>query len=257
MKMEVGKKYLNERGGVALVNEDDGSPGDRFHVFHEDKNVSIWHFEDGRANIAGDYHLVSEYVEEKSVTKYRVGDKVRIVSGYGSHLKEGIISEIGDEWAFVASELGLPQHTYETIDGYRVFNLHMDLSLIEPYPSTNTLTVGETYTSENGNTWECIAVKGDVAWLASSLKGNSAAYTFKLDGTPICLSVDSRYRITFAPKVETVTAPWTPMMRDDGTWWSRHASTITYNPDHPHNLKITFDLINGTPDWSTAKVSES
>lgn len=56
-----------------------------------------------------------------------------------------------------------------------------------------TIKVGETYTSNNGNKWECVAVKGDIAWLAGCYDGFAvgSAYSFKTDGTPICLSIDA------------------------------------------------------------------
>ena len=68
-----------------------------------------------------------------------------------------------------------------------------------------TLQVGETYTSNNGSTHKCIAVIGDVAWLAGYYAGvaNGAAYSFKTDGTPICLAIGGdKYRIKFHPTIK-------------------------------------------------------
>ena len=73
--------------------------------------------------------------------------------------------------------------------------------VIEP----STLQVGETYTSNNGNKWECIAVKGDIAWLAGCFDGvaDGTAYSFKTDGSPICLAIrGDKYRIKFPPTIK-------------------------------------------------------
>ena len=73
--------------------------------------------------------------------------------------------------------------------------------VIEP----STLQVGETYTSNNGNKWECIAVKGDIAWLAGCFDGvaDGTAYRFKTDGSPICLAIrGDKYRIKFPPTIK-------------------------------------------------------
>ena len=70
---------------------------------------------------------------------------------------------------------------------------------------TATIKVGETYTSNNGSTHKCIAVIGDVAWLAGYYDGvaNGAAYSFKTDGTPICLAIGGdKYRIKFPPTIK-------------------------------------------------------
>jgi len=56
-------------------------------------------------------------------------------------------------------------------------------SSCETVNETATLQVGETYTSNDGNKWECVAVKGDVAWLAGCYDGvaDGSAYSFKTD----------------------------------------------------------------------------
>ena len=75
----------------------------------------------------------------------------------------------------------------------------------EHFVESSTIKVGETYTSNNGNNWECLAVKGDIAWLAGCYDGDAlgSAYSFKTDGTPICLSIDAdNYRIKFPPTIK-------------------------------------------------------
>lgn len=243
MKLEVGKKYLNERGVVAEVMRDDAGWVDRFVVRHECE-TEIYHYENGRANIGGYWNLISEYVEEKPVNKYKVGDLVRVIGNtYPRHyMKIGGVYEITE--VKTLHHYGDVTIYGEDVDG-DMLSQDVCLADVEPYTPTNTLTVGETYTSENGNTWECIAVKGDVAWLAGAAEGGRAAYTFKLDGSPICLGVDSRYRIMFAPRVERVYTK--------GSWAKK--GTDVSPRDYVYALE--FDLINGTPDWSTAKVSEA
>ena len=72
------------------------------------------------------------------------------------------------------------------------------LADVEIVTSHGTLQVGETYTNINGDNWECIAVKGDIAWLVGCYNGDAcgAAYRFKTDGSPICLAIGGdKYRI--------------------------------------------------------------
>lgn len=109
--------------------------------------------------------------------------------------------------------------------------------------TTNTLTVGETYTSENGNEWYCIAVHGDTAWLVYSDNGqpDGPAYMFNLDGTNISQG-GGKWNIVFGPKRETVRAKF-------GT---------TIKGKHPQFDVIgmlEIDIIDGKPDWDTAKVT--
>jgi len=57
------------------------------------------------------------------------------------------------------------------------------------------IEVGGNYTSKCGDTWVCIFIKGDSAWLTNKCYG-SAAYSFGLGGKAKCLdSLDSRYDI--------------------------------------------------------------
>lgn len=114
---------------------------------------------------------------------------------------------------------------------------------------SNTLQVGETYTSKNGDEWECIFVRGDVAWMVGVYSGEveGSAYAFDIDGTAswACIGAE-QYNIKWGPKRETYRQR---MIRAKGgeireaTEWERHDFIIEY------------DLIDGTPDWTTAKVS--
>ncbi len=104
----------------------------------------------------------------------------------------------------------------------------------------NKIEVGGRYTSVNGDKWECVAIKGDVAWLAcmdAYGEVSGAAYSFNLDGTHICLN--GNYNIKFAPVVETVNV--------------KCSISETFQPGSFFNMSVGF--IDGKPDWSTAKVT--
>lgn len=123
----------------------------------------------------------------------KIGDKVRVVA-----MKTGQGFDIGDVVTCISLEA----------DGWHEFALgcekwYMDSSEYEPIRTT--FQTGKTYTSNNGNKWECIAVKGDVAWLVGCYAGvaDGSAYSFKADGSPICLATGSdEYRIKFEPVAE-------------------------------------------------------
>lgn len=83
--------------------------------------------------------------------------------------------------------------------------LHTVGGSCEYFVEPTTIQVGETYTSINGDNWECIAVKGDIAWLAGCFDGDArgAAYRFKTDGTPISLDgCEGGYRIKFPTTIK-------------------------------------------------------
>lgn len=110
----------------------------------------------------------------------------------------------------------------------------------------NTLVVGGKYTSKNGYNWECIAVRGDTAWLAASdgSRAYGEAYMFKTDGTNISQG-GGNYDIEFTPREE---------------WIDTRFSVGVANHSAPdgvdsHVARIRFKLVDGKPDWSTATVT--
>lgn len=114
---------------------------------------------------------------------------------------------------------------------------------------SNTLQVGQTYTSENGSEWECIFVRDRKAWmLGVYLDGASgAAYEFDIDGTASWaggLGADA-YNIKWEPKRETVKTRFSI-----GVWNKDDVGGSIHT-----DANITFDLIDGNPDWTTAKVT--
>ena len=117
---------------------------------------------------------------------------------------------------------------------------------VEPY-TTNTLTVGETYTANNGSKWECIYVRDDKAWMAGIFEGdmNGVGYLFTLDG--VSLSLNDQYNIKFEPVVEVLTV--------QGGFVTGSLENTTVHPNYAdHEFTLTINLIDGVPDWTQAKV---
>lgn len=100
---------------------------------------------------------------------------------------------------------------------------------------SNTLQVGKTYTSENGDKWECIFIRGGKAWLIGVFDGTAegSAYQFDIDGTASWAGVDD-YNIKWEPKRETL-----------GERVDLYDNAVV----------VYYDLIDGTPDWKTVKVT--
>lgn len=111
---------------------------------------------------------------------------------------------------------------------------------------SNTLQVGQTYTSENGSEWECIFVRDGMAWMAGFYSDGepSTAYIFDIDGTNISQGGGS-YNIKWGPRRETVKTRFSVGV----------ANKYALDGVDNHVANITFELIDGTPDWTTAKVT--
>lgn len=159
------------------------------------------------------------------MSKFKVGDKVRVVAMNTGH-------------QFNIGEVVIIDRVYEAY--YAATNgkelWYLTDAEIEPITPPRQLEVGGTYTSKNGNKWECIAVKGDVAWLVGVYSDGvtGSAYSFKLDGTPICLKSSSgEYNIIFPPIIEERRIPFYAEGND---------------------VYLTYTVKDGVPDWDTAKV---
>lgn len=109
------------------------------------------------------------------------------------------------------------------------------------------IEVGGKYTSKNGYEWECIAVRGDKAWLA--IPGDDgpygAWYQFKTDGTNISQGCGD-WDIAFPPREEWVDTRFSVATAD------HEARDGAAN----HVARIRFKLVDGKADWSTATVTE-
>ncbi len=108
----------------------------------------------------------------------------------------------------------------------------------------NTLTVGETYISKNGHKWLCIAVDGEYAHMRQADVPASAAYCFKTDGTNISQG-GGEWDIKFEPVVEWVDTRFSVSTRN----------TSRKDGGDNHIAQIRFPLIDGKPDWSSAKLT--
>lgn len=123
---------------------------------------------------------------------------------------------------------------------------------------SNTLQVGKTYTSENGDKWECIFIRDGKAWMLGVYPdgASGSAYDFDIDGTASWAGGhgSAGYNIKWEPKRETVTIPATYVVTDCGRR-SMFSGHIGYIGDEVIKVSITIDTIDGTPDWETAKVT--
>lgn len=106
----------------------------------------------------------------------------------------------------------------------------------------NTLQVGQSYTSHNGSEWECIFVRDGKAWMIGvySDGAHGTAYVFNIEGTAEWAGGHGAegYNIKWGPMRETVSIPFLPNKDNKGEW-----------------CYLTVETIDGTPDWTTAKVT--
>ena len=115
---------------------------------------------------------------------------------------------------------------------------------------SNTLTVGKTYTSKNGHEWLCIAVNGEYAHMRMPDNPASSAYCFKADGTNISQG-GGEWDIKFEPVRESIEV--------HGSFdRASHPDYITLHHDMgDHKFIMTIDMVDGEPDWSSAKLTRA
>lgn len=169
----------------------------------------------------------------------KVGDRVRVVMDtYGHEFSVGSVVTVTEAYG----------DTVNATDG--VENWFLCAAEYEPIVP-NRIVVGGEYTSENGNKWKCIHIDGDYAWMApEGMK--TAAYVFNTDGTNISQG-GGDYNIKFEPVVE-----WVDRMVSISDEGSYHCGNNTDDPTYggfAQPVRIRFPLIDGTPDWSQAKVT--
>lgn len=169
---------------------------------------------------------MSEYDWIKPGAKYRVVDEL---CGHRFHIGE-VVTPTGYQDGFT--------------NGKDIWYLVDDE--VERIPD-NTLVVGWKYTSKNGKKWECVAVRGDTAWLAGSDDSGlyGSAYEFKTDGTNVSQG-GMNWDIAFPPREEWIDARFSVGVGNHS------APDGTDN----HTARIRFKLVDGKPDWSTAEVSD-
>lgn len=71
------------------------------------------------------------------------------------------------------------------------------LDLIAEWVDEPQIEVGKTYPDRKGRKWECLFIRGDVAFM--QMYGAGDAYRYKLDGTPISLVTYEEYTIDLGP----------------------------------------------------------
>lgn len=168
------------------------------------------------------------------MSKFKVGDRVRIVhTDYqGEGLDVGTVHEVAELFNF---GIGLRGSCAEC-------NLYFSNGEVVTYmPSPNAIQLNHEYTSKNGQKWECIAIRGDVAWLVGVHEGKAdgAAYMYKLDGSAVCLRTSPHvYDINWEPVVE---------------WLSFALKQEHYGVIHHATLK--YPVVDGKPDFTQATVT--
>ena len=111
------------------------------------------------------------------------------------------------------------------------------------------IEVGGTYTGKNGHKWLCIAVDGEYAYMAPRDYTRSAAYCFKTDGTNISQG-GGDWSIYFGPDRRTINVQGSFVMDDI------HDVPMTYHHTFgEHIFNMTIDMVDGEPDWSSAKLT--
>jgi len=139
------------------------------YSFSDQENVTWWLSEE-------DWEFVDEYPTFAQMTNSERGELLTAyLDGEGIECKYQ-----GEGWS---KSVDFPSRTSGGLS-YR----------IKPKPPAK-IKVGGNYTSKCGDTWVCIFIKDDSAWLTNKGYG-SAAYSFGLGGKAKCLdSLDSRYDI--------------------------------------------------------------
>lgn len=174
------------------------------------------------------------------MTKFKVGDKVRILrTGYKwCGLDSGTVHSV----ARISDGLAHLKGVYDGGECRYYCFIDQELELV----SDHTIKVGGKYTSKNGREWECVAVRGDTAWMAATFNDGpyGSAYVFKTDGTNISQG-GGEWDIEFPPHEE---------------WIDTRFSVSTADPDASdgsanHVARIRFKLVDGKADWSTATVT--
>lgn len=106
------------------------------------------------------------------------------------------------------------------------------------------IEVGKTYTSKNGYEWLCITVDGEYAYMRASFTPFGTAYCFKTDGTNISQG-GGDWDISFPPVEQWITTRFSVGVSN------RSAPDGVDN----HVAYIRFKLVDGEPDWSSAKLT--
>lgn len=111
------------------------------------------------------------------------------------------------------------------------------------------IEVGKTYTSKNGHEWLCIAVDGEYAHMRLPDNPAGSAYCFKADGTNISQG-GGGWDIKFGPDRRSITVQGSFVVDDI------HDIPMTYHHTFgEYVFNMTIDMVDGKPDWSSAKLT--
>lgn len=163
------------------------------------------------------------------MSKFKVGDKFLVIDDESHYAIRN-----GDVVSLVVDD-GTNVKYYEDKRGVVVCINDVRLNHIPD--TTNTLQVGETYTSRNGSEWECIFVRDGKAWMIGVYPDGAkgSAYEFDIDGTASWAGGRGAegYNIKWGPKRET----------------KRHV--IYANGE---KRETEFDVVDGAVDWGSLRV---
>lgn len=167
------------------------------------------------------------------MSKFKVGDRVRIVKNgwFGRHPVGhiGCVTDVFDGGVRIDDGGG---------NNYPNSNIE--------HLAQNTIQLNHQYTSKNGQKWECIAIKGDVCWLASAC-GEGDAYRFLTNGENLS-QAGGVWDIKWEPVIE-----WVEYMSDINI--SEPQADGFYIFTETAKVNIRFPKIDGEPDFTQATVN--
>lgn len=175
IKFEVGQKWNTTGGHVAEVVEVDWSY--KAALLDHGEGRRFWHFMN--ASGKNDLHTV----EHTLTTLATDTPKLEIGTTY--------TAKNGTRWKCIH----IRDNGYAVVDNGVVTNTcrpdGADLSGYAPLDLIigGRIVAGGKYTSDRGDKWECIAIRGNIAWLAGDYSdGLGTGYKFNINGTHISLS---------------------------------------------------------------------
>lgn len=189
----------------------------------------------------------AERVEEDKVSKFKVGDRVRMTErgheyqGEDPSNPRGVIGNYRPYTSDFGRVFGY-KHSVDWDNGENNNYRDGEIELVSEYcNAARIIQLNHQYTSKNGKKWECIAIRGDVAWMVGVYEGKAdgAAYMYKLDGSAVCLRTSPHvYDIKWEPMVEWVTF-----------------ALKQEHSDRTHYASLRYPLIDGKPDFTQATVT--
>jgi len=179
------------------------------------------------------------------MSKYKVGDRVRILhTDYNNcGLDVGTIHEVKYVNSYGIDLLGIgPENKDDPL-----YFTHWE---VEPAPAPR-FELEKTYKTREHGEYTCIHVADNgKAWLVS---GDSPAYVWDADGRSISLTPE--WDVVFGPVVEWASLNVAIVKDNDGKLWSGHLEGDNRPYTDANYVNLSFPLIDGTPDFTQAKVT--